>query len=62
MTDSGRPLRVLVFEGSSTSAREAITILGLLGHTVEDLRSLAVAPFPVLVADPEISSLPRIAG
>lgn len=35
MTDSGRPLRVLVSEGSSTSAREAITILGLLGHTVE---------------------------
>lgn len=29
------PLRVLVSEGSSTSAREAITILGLLGHHVE---------------------------
>src|SRR5215471_7378157 len=29
------PLRVLVSEGSSTSAREAITILGLLGHYVE---------------------------
>jgi hypothetical protein len=30
-----KPLRVLVSEGSSTSAREAVTILGLLGHHVE---------------------------
>jgi predicted ATP-grasp superfamily ATP-dependent carboligase len=30
-----KPLRVLVPEGSSTSAREAITILGLAGHHVE---------------------------
>src|ERR1700759_417348 len=29
------PLRVLVLEGSSTSSREAITILGLSGHHVE---------------------------
>jgi predicted ATP-grasp superfamily ATP-dependent carboligase len=29
------PLRVLVSEGSSTSSREAITILGLAGHHVE---------------------------
>ncbi len=29
------PLRVLVSEGSSTSGREAITILGLAGHHVE---------------------------
>src|SRR5262249_7997436 len=29
------PLRVLVPEGSSTSGREAITILGLSGHHVE---------------------------
>src|SRR5579859_78080 len=29
------PLRVLVSEGSSTSAREAVTILGLAGHTIE---------------------------
>jgi predicted ATP-grasp superfamily ATP-dependent carboligase len=29
------PLRVLLSEGSSTSAREAITILGLAGHIVE---------------------------
>jgi predicted ATP-grasp superfamily ATP-dependent carboligase len=29
------PLRVLVAEGSSTSARQAITILGLSGHHVE---------------------------
>src|ERR1700712_5239291 len=31
----GKPLRVLVSEGNSTSAREAITILGLSGHHVE---------------------------
>jgi predicted ATP-grasp superfamily ATP-dependent carboligase len=30
-----RPLRVLLSEGSSTSAREAITVLGLAGHIVE---------------------------
>ncbi len=30
-----KPLRVLLSEGSSTSAREAITILGLAGHMVE---------------------------
>ena len=30
-----KPLRVLVSEGNSTSAREAITILGLAGHRVE---------------------------
>src|ERR1700693_1877156 len=38
MADSAQlatPLRVLVSEGNSTSAREAITILGLSGHTVE---------------------------
>jgi hypothetical protein len=35
MADSAKPLRVLVSEGSSTSAREAITILGLSGHHVE---------------------------
>jgi glutathione synthase/RimK-type ligase-like ATP-grasp enzyme len=38
MTDPERltkPLRVLVSEGNSTSAREAITILGLSGHHVE---------------------------
>ena len=35
MPDSAKPLRVLVSEGSSTSAREAITILGLSGHTIE---------------------------
>lgn len=32
---ASRPLRVLVSEGSSTSAREAITILGLSGHCIE---------------------------
>src|SRR5260370_25500321 len=30
-----KPLRVLVSEGNSTSAREAITVLGLSGHLVE---------------------------
>src|SRR5436190_1774419 len=35
MIDPAKPLRVLVAEGSSTSAREAITILGLSGHHVE---------------------------
>ena len=30
-----RPLRVLLSEGNSTSAREAVTILGLTGHHVE---------------------------
>ncbi|NVN88486.1 MAG: ATP-grasp domain-containing protein [Rhodopseudomonas sp.] len=30
-----RPLRVLLSEGGSTSAREAITVLGLAGHHVE---------------------------
>src|ERR1700722_7651982 len=30
-----KPLRVLVSEGNSTSAREAITILGLSGHHIE---------------------------
>lgn len=35
MTDPARPLRILIPEGSSTSGREAVTILGLLGHHVE---------------------------
>src|ERR1700680_5206486 len=38
MIDPAKPpkqLHVLVTEGSSTSAREAITILGLSGHMVE---------------------------
>jgi predicted ATP-grasp superfamily ATP-dependent carboligase len=35
MADPAKSLRVLVSEGSSTSAREAITILGLSGHHVE---------------------------
>src|SRR5260370_35936693 len=35
MTDPLKSRRVLVAEGSSTSAREAITILGLSGHHVE---------------------------
>ena len=35
MTGPATPLRILVPEGSSTSAPEAITILGLAGHHVE---------------------------
>jgi hypothetical protein len=35
MAVSARPLRILVPEGSSTSGREAITMLGLAGHHVE---------------------------
>src|SRR5260370_7230723 len=38
MADSAnvqKPLRVLVSEGNSTSAREVVTILGLSGHLVE---------------------------
>ena len=35
MADPAKPLRLLVTEGSSTSAREAITILGLSGHHIE---------------------------
>src|SRR4030095_5819912 len=35
MPDRAESLRVLVSEGSSTSAREAITILGLSGHYIE---------------------------
>jgi hypothetical protein len=33
--ETRRPLRVLLTEGGSTSARQAITILGLAGHHVE---------------------------
>src|SRR5437016_9934264 len=35
MAVSAKPLRILVPEGSSTSGREAITMLGLAGHHVE---------------------------
>jgi predicted ATP-grasp superfamily ATP-dependent carboligase len=50
MADSAivqKPLRVLVSEGNSTSAREAITILGLSGHLVEvcDPSPLCLARF-----------------
>jgi predicted ATP-grasp superfamily ATP-dependent carboligase len=34
-THVSTPLRVLVSEGNSTSAREAVTILGLTGHRIE---------------------------
>jgi len=60
-----RRLRVLLSEGSSTSAREAITALGLAGHTIEvcDPDRLCLARFsrfvhrlhhcPGLADDPE---------
>lgn len=35
MAAPSKPLRVLLSEGSSTSAREVITVLGLAGHIVE---------------------------
>ena len=35
MTEANKRLRVLLSEGSSTSGREALTILGLKGHIVE---------------------------
>jgi predicted ATP-grasp superfamily ATP-dependent carboligase len=46
-----KPLRVLVSEGNSTSAREAITILGLSGHVVEvcDPSPVCLARFSRLV-------------
>lgn len=55
MTDSvqvQKPLRVLVSEGNSTSAREAITILGLAGHHIEvcDPASFCLARFSRFVA------------
>jgi len=55
MADSAhvaKPLRVLVSEGNSTSAREAVTILGLSGHIVEvcDPSPYALARFSRLVA------------
>src|SRR5450631_2858947 len=47
-----KPLRVLLSEGNSTSAREAITILGLSGHLVEvcDPSPLCLARFSRFVA------------
>lgn len=50
MADSAqvqKPLRVLVCEGNSTSAREAITILGVSGHHIEvcDPAPLCLARF-----------------
>src|ERR1700676_5132202 len=50
MADSAqlaKPLRVLVSEGNSTSAREAVTVLGLSGHLVEvcDPSPLCLARF-----------------
>ena len=56
-----KPLRVLVSEGSSTSAREAITILGLAGHHVEVCDPSLVVPCAILALRPEISPLPGIA-
>ena len=44
-THAQKPLRVLVSEGNSTSAREAVTILGWSGHLVE-----VCDPSPVCLA------------
>src|SRR5258708_34458509 len=59
MVDPAKPLRVLVTEGSSTSAREAITILGLLGHHVE-----VCDPSPWCLArySPFVPKFPRCPG
>ena len=55
------PLRVLLSEGSSTSAREAITVLGLSGHHVEvcDPSPWAFARFSRFVQ--KVPSLPAAA-
>src|SRR4051812_39414227 len=49
---TSKRLRVLLSEGASTSAREAITVLGLAGHTVEvcDPDAHCLARFSALVA------------
>src|SRR3979411_2648692 len=54
MADSAhvpKPLRVLVSDGNSTSAREAITILGVSGHLIEvcDPSPYCLARFTVFV-------------
>ena len=47
-----RPLRILLSEGNSTSAREAVTVLGLAGHHVEvcDPAAFCLARFSRFVA------------
>lgn len=61
----GRGLRVLLSEGGSTSARQAVTALGLAGHHVEicDPRPLCLARFSRFVRAfhrcPALSSDPR---
>jgi hypothetical protein len=63
-----KPLRVLVSEGSSTSAREAITILGLSGHTIEvcDPSPWCLSRFSQLVGKfhrcPGLRDDPRLSG
>jgi predicted ATP-grasp superfamily ATP-dependent carboligase len=44
---AANPLRVLISEGNSTSAREAVTVLGLSGHVIEvcDPSSLCLTRF-----------------
>ena len=60
--DVAKPLRVLVSEGSSTSAREAVTILGLSGHHRRGLRPEPLLPGAVLAVCPKIPSLSGPAG
>jgi hypothetical protein len=52
MAETAKPLRVLLSEGNSTSAREAITILGLAGHHIEvcDPNPVCLARFSRFVA------------
>src|SRR3977135_226307 len=49
---AAKPLRVLVTEGNSTSAREAVTILGLSGHLIEvcDPNPYCLARFSLFLA------------
>jgi predicted ATP-grasp superfamily ATP-dependent carboligase len=62
---AAKPLRVLISEGNSTSAREAITVLGLSGHVVEvcDPSSFCLTRFSRFVrkfhASPALRDDPR---
>ena len=51
-------MRILLSEGASTSAREAITALGLAGHHVEVCDPGSALPWALFPLRPQISSLP----
>ena len=57
---TAKPLRVLVSEGNSTSAREAITILGLSGHRRRGLRSQSLLLGEILALRAQVPSLPGL--